>query len=119
MDQSPFDRDSENYENKCLVPNEKFRLPGRYLTHTLKKALLVGPRENHLTQDEKYDLAHLLIKKVVYFEDGTTKGRKTGHIKMDLWELPPIDPSRKNSANGFAESNDWLPGRDSNPRQGG
>ncbi|RJQ51654.1 MAG: hypothetical protein C4526_09415 [Nitrospiraceae bacterium] len=43
----------------------------------------------------------------------------TGKIKMDLWELPPIDPQKLNPANDIAESNDWLPGRDSNPRQGG
>ncbi len=38
---------------------------------------------------------------------------RTGKIKLDLWELPPIDPSNKNSANGFAESVNWLPGPDS------
>ncbi|MBI5055725.1 MAG: recombinase zinc beta ribbon domain-containing protein [Nitrospirae bacterium] len=79
---------------------------------------------NQLTQDEKYDLMHLLIKKVVYYEDAKYNGNgvtgdKTGKIKMDLWELPPIDPHNLNSANGFAESNAWLPGRDSNPRHGG
>ncbi|RJR23084.1 MAG: hypothetical protein C4581_00160 [Nitrospiraceae bacterium] len=80
---------------------------------------------NQLTQEEKYDLMHLLIKKVVYYADaksngnGSRNGDRTGKIKMDLWELPPIDPHNLNSANGFAESIDWLPGRDSNPRHGG
>ncbi len=78
----------------------------------------------HLTQEEKFDLMHLLIKKVVYFEEdeGTRRRERRGNIKMDLWELPPIDPSMINSAKpsdlNFAESSDWLPGRDSNPRQG-
>ena len=76
---------------------------------------------DQLTSDEKYDLMHLLIKKIVYLENAriVNAGEKAGRIKMDLWELPPIDPLKKNSAKGFAESNVWLPGRDSNPRQGG
>jgi site-specific DNA recombinase len=78
-----------------------------------------------LTQDEKYDLLHLLIKRITYFEDAekAEDGSMKGKIKMDLWELPPIDPFKINSAktvnNGFAESHAWLPGRDSNPRPGG
>ena len=48
-----------------------------------------------------------------------TGGTLCSRIKMDLWELFPIDPQKINSADGFAESNAWLPGRDSNPRQGG
>jgi len=54
---------------------------------------------DHLTTDEKYDLLHLLIKKVVYYEEAGTDadGNKTGKIKMDLWELPPIDPSKLSS----------------------
>ena len=76
---------------------------------------------DQLTRDEKYDLLHLLIKRIVYYEDtvATDKERKVGKIKMDLWELPPIDPSHKNSATGFAESNAWLLGRDSNSRPSG
>ena len=71
---------------------------------------------DHLTHDEKYDLLHLIIKKVVYFEEPeqAADGKKVGKIKMDLWELPPINPSVLNSAKGFAESNAWLPGADSN-----
>ncbi|MBF0330137.1 MAG: recombinase zinc beta ribbon domain-containing protein [Nitrospirae bacterium] len=75
-----------------------------------------------LTQDEKYDLMHLLIKKISYSANvrkDTKHNKLSGKIKMDLWELPPIDPSKLNPAKGFAESNAWLPRRDSNPRQGG
>jgi len=32
---------------------------------------------------------------------------------MDLWADTPIDPFKINLANGFAESTNWLPGRDS------
>jgi site-specific DNA recombinase len=69
---------------------------------------------DHLTSDEKYDLLHLLIKKIVYFEeDGADKdGKKKGKIKMDLWELPPINPSKLDSASNFAESNVWLARKD-------
>ena len=69
-----------------------------------------------LTQEEKYDLLHLLIKKIVYYEEPTadSRGRKRGRIKMDLWELPPIDPIYFDSAEGFAERRSWLPGQDSN-----
>jgi site-specific DNA recombinase len=76
---------------------------------------------DRLTSDEKYDLLHLLIKKIVYYEDTEPgkDGKKRGKIKMDLWELPPINPSKLNSANGFAESNVWLPEQDSNLRHGG
>ena len=51
---------------------------------------------DQLTPEEKYDLLHLLLKKIVYFEDTDTgkDGRKRGKIKMDLWELPPINPSK-------------------------
>ncbi len=76
---------------------------------------------DQLTPEEKYDLLHLLVKKVVYFEEAeaTEDGKKVGKIKMDLWELPPIDPSILSSANDFAERNDWLPSADSNHGQGG
>ena len=69
---------------------------------------------DHLTPDEKYDLLHLLVKKVVYYEEpGADKdGKRTGKIKMDLWELPPIDPSKLSPAKGFAERNVWLPSAD-------
>ncbi len=50
---------------------------------------------------------------------GNQSSEKKGKIKMDLWELPPINPSKVNSANGFAESSVWLPEQDSNLRQGG
>lgn len=75
---------------------------------------------DNLAPDEKYDILHLLIKKVVYFEDAElgTNGKKTGKIKMDLWELPPINPSKSNSAKGFAESTNWLPEQDLNLRHG-
>ena len=68
---------------------------------------------DYLTSDEKYDLLHLFIKKIVYFEEaGADKdGKKTGKIKMDLWELPPINPSKLDSAIDFAESAIWLPAR--------
>lgn len=76
---------------------------------------------DQLTQEEKFDLLHLLIKKIVYYEDAAAVSpeKNAGNIKMDLWELPPIDPSNINSAIGFAESNAWLLGRDSNPRPSG
>ncbi len=73
-----------------------------------------------LTQDEKHDLLHLLIKKITYYEDAgkaDTDGKKRGRIKMDLWELPSIGPSKKNSATRFAECRAWRPQRDSNPVQ--
>ena len=75
---------------------------------------------DHLTPDEKYDLLHLLVKKVVYFEEeGKDKdGKKVGKIKMDLWELPTIDPSKLSSADVFAERSAWLPFADSNHGQG-
>lgn len=71
---------------------------------------------DQLTPEEKYDLLHLLIKKVVYFEeaDATEDGKKVGKIKMDLWELPAIDPSILSSAKKFAERHVWLPNLDSN-----
>ena len=67
--------------------------------------------------DEKFDLMHLLVKKVAYYEnEQREKGHKIGgKIKMDIWELSPIDPSDLNSATGFAESNVWRPQWDSNP----
>jgi hypothetical protein len=66
---------------------------------------------DHLTSDEKYDLLHLLVKKIVYSEDlnADDAGKKKGKIKMDLWELPPIDPLSLSSAKSFAERNAWLP----------
>jgi site-specific DNA recombinase len=69
---------------------------------------------DHLTIDEKYDLLHLLIKKVVYYEEpeADADGNREGEIKMDLWELPPIDPSKLTSAYDFAERNVWLPSAD-------
>ncbi|NTW98955.1 MAG: hypothetical protein HGB35_03315 [Geobacteraceae bacterium] len=75
---------------------------------------------DHLTIDEKYDLLHLLIKKITYYEEPATdtEGIKQGKIKMDLWELPPIDPSILRSTDVFAESIDWLPFADSNHGQG-
>ena len=48
----------------------------------------------------------------------TRMGKKWGKIKMDLWELPPVDPSKLSSTNEFAESNVWLPFTDSNHGQG-
>ena len=76
---------------------------------------------DNLTIDEKYDLLHLLIKKVVYYEEpeADKDGNKAGKIKMDLWELPPIGPSKTSSADDFAERNVWLPSADSNHGQGG
>jgi len=54
---------------------------------------------DHLTTDENTTCCICLIKKVVYYEEnGNRCGRnKTGEIKMDLWELPPIDPSKLSS----------------------
>jgi len=75
---------------------------------------------DHLTVDEKYDLLHLLVKKVVYYEEPGTdaEGNRTGKIKMDLWELPPIDPFISSSTDDFAERHTWLPIADSNHGQG-
>jgi hypothetical protein len=59
-------------------------------------------------------LLHLLIKKIVYIEDASESdddGKKRGKIKMDLWELPAIGPSKKNSATRFAERSAWRSGR--------
>ncbi len=66
---------------------------------------------DELTLDEKYDLLHLLIKKIVYIEDASKAddGKKRGRIRMDLWELPAIGPSKKNSATRFAERRAWRP----------
>jgi len=65
---------------------------------------------DHLTVDEKYDLPHLLVKKAVYYEEPGTDadGNKSGKIKMDLRELPPIDPSISSSTDDFAERHSWL-----------
>ncbi len=73
-----------------------------------------------LTIEEKYDQLHMLIKKVVYWEgsNADADGNKVGKIEMDLWELPPIDPSIVSSANEFAERPIWLPNPDSNQGQG-
>lgn len=66
---------------------------------------------DHLTAAEKYDLIHLLVKKVEYSEEKEKDkcGKKMGKIKMDLWEIPPIDPPLSSSTKSFAERNDWLP----------
>lgn len=68
--------------------------------------------------DEKYNLMHLLIKNIVYYEDAKSdkKNKKKGRIKMGLLKLPPIDPLKINTADGFAESSVWRGGRGSNPR---
>lgn len=75
---------------------------------------------DHLTVSEQFDLLHLLIKKIVYYEgeEKDQDGKKVGKMKMDLWELPPLDPSKINPANGFAESIVWLPSADSNHGHG-
>ena len=75
---------------------------------------------DHLTPDEKFDLLHLLVKKIVYSEEAVADegGKKKGKIKMDLWELPPIDPSSLSPAKSFAERNAWLPIADSNHGHG-
>lgn len=51
---------------------------------------------DHLTPDEQYDLLHLLIKKLVYYEDKdqATDGSKSGKIKMELWELPELSKKK-------------------------
>ncbi len=76
---------------------------------------------DNLTQSEKYDLLHLLIKKLTYFEDAEhgKKGGRKGHIKLELWELPGLQERIGGNKSGFAESIKWLPGPDSNQRQGG
>ncbi len=73
---------------------------------------------DNLKPEEKFDLLHLLIKNIVYYENAQQDktGKKKGRIKMDLWELPPIDLKTINSVIGFAESNRWRGGRGSNPR---
>ena len=73
---------------------------------------------DQLTLDEKYDLVHLLVKSIIYYEDtkADKNKQKGGKIKMDLWELPPIDTSIIKPADAFAERNDWRGGRGSNPR---
>ncbi len=38
------------------------------------------------------------------------KGEGPGIIKMDLWELPPIDPSKHELSKSFAESIGGVPG---------
>ncbi len=76
---------------------------------------------DNLTTDEKYDLVHLLVKKVTYFEEKNVDndGKKAGKIKMALWELPAIEPSDLSSTKSFAERNAWLPNPDSNQGHGG
>jgi len=56
---------------------------------------------DHLTPDEKYDLIHLLVKNIVYYVETSTVGNggKSGKIRMELWELSPMNPSTS-----FAES---------------
>ncbi len=65
---------------------------------------------DQLTPEEKYDLLHLLIKRVTYYEEQEEREIKKGKIKIDLWELPSTGPNYSNSARSFAESIDWLPG---------
>jgi site-specific DNA recombinase len=71
---------------------------------------------DNLTQSEKYDLAHLLIKKLTYFEEDKAdeNGNKKGHVQMELWELQDLRVRIKAKPGGFAESINWLPGTDSN-----
>lgn len=72
-----------------------------------------GLEQFHLVFDElkiaeKKRLMELLLQEVTYAPD---------QIKMALYELPRIGPETVNSAR-FAESIAWLPGPDSNQRQG-
>ena len=75
-----------------------------------------------LPGNKKKALLRLLIKKIIIRGfNGKVNGngnKKKGKIKMSLWDLPPIDSLNLNSAS-FAESSVWLPGPDSNQRQGG
>lgn len=50
----------------------------------------------HLTPDEQHDLLHLLVKKIVYYEDKdqAADGSKSGKIKMELWELPELSKKK-------------------------
>ena len=43
----------------------------------------------HLTQEERYDLMHLLIKRATYTEKETSKGKEIA-IKLEMYELPPL-----------------------------
>ena len=49
---------------------------------------------DHLSPDEKYDLLHLLIKKITYYEDRDQgpDGRKSGKMKLDA-KLPELSTS--------------------------
>lgn len=51
---------------------------------------------DHLTPDEQHDLLHLLVKKIVYYEDKdqAADGSKSGKIKMELWELPELSKKK-------------------------
>ena len=66
---------------------------------------------NHLTNDEKYDLLHLLIKKIAYYEEQsqTNEKEKRGKIDIEFWELPQIDTSKISIESSFVESMNWLP----------
>ena len=88
---------------------------------------------SQLSTNKKKEFLRLFIKEIIFegFENGESQENgnggengnrngkiKKGKIKMGLWDIPPIDPSTLNSA-CFAESKLWLPGPDSNQRQGG
>ena len=47
---------------------------------------------DELTSDEQYDLIHLLVKKIIYYEDKDQNpdGTKSGKIRMEFWELPEL-----------------------------
>ncbi|MBX6422494.1 zinc ribbon domain-containing protein [Thermosulfurimonas sp. F29] len=63
----------------------------------------------HLTPQEKYDLLHLLIKRIVYYGKEVRDGQEATKIKLELWDIGPIS-----SGESFTERIIWLPGQDSN-----
>lgn len=58
----------------------------------------------YLTPEEKYDLLHLLIKRVVYYGKEVREGQEATKIKLELWDIGPIP-----SGESFAERVIWLP----------
>ena len=69
----------------------------------------------HLTPEEKYDLLHLLIKRIIYYGKETKEGEEeVEKVKLELWDIGPIS-----SGAGFCERFIWLPGPDSNQQPSG
>jgi len=94
-----------NYENKIINSD--------LIVENLK---IFKDVYDSLEPEEKYDIIHLLVKSIIYNEahEADKDGKKRGKMKMELWELPKLNPAALTQKSGFAERNDWRGGRGSN-----